>query len=45
MPSDFLVKDVFSILISETEAVPYGVIGQKTMYKARKEEDRNQYGG
>ena len=45
MPSDFLVKDVFAILISETEAVPYGVIGQKTMYKARKKEDKNQYGG
>lgn len=44
MPSDFLIKDVFSILISETEAVPYGVIGQKTMYKARKEEDKKIYG-
>ena len=44
MPSDFLIKDVFSILISETEAVPYGVIGQKTMYKARKEEDKKTYG-
>ncbi len=45
MPDDFLIKDVFSILITETEAVPYGVIGQKTMYKARKEEDRKNYGG
>lgn len=44
MPNDFLIKDVFSILISETEAVPYGVIGQKTMYKARKEEDKKIYG-
>lgn len=44
MPNDFLIKDVFSVLIMETEAVPYGVIGQKTMYRARKEEDKKLYG-
>ncbi len=38
MPTDYLVKDVFSILISDEAAIPYGVVGQKTMYKARKNE-------
>lgn len=36
MPADYLLKDVFSILISDEIAIPYGVVGQKTMYKARK---------
>lgn len=39
MPGDFLIKDVFSVLISDDAAIPYGIVGQKTMHKARKKEN------
>ena len=36
MPGDKLVKDIFTILITEDKAIPYGVTAQKAMYQAQK---------
>ena len=36
LPSEKMVRDTFSILITEDRAVPYGVTAQKAMYQAQK---------
>ena len=36
LPSEKKVKDIFSILITEEKAIPYGVTAQKAMYQAQK---------
>ena len=36
LPSEKKVRDIFSILITEEKAIPYGVTAQKAMYQARK---------
>ena len=34
-PNEKRVKDIFSILITDTKAIPYGVVAQKAMYQAQ----------
>ena len=36
LPSEKKVRDIFSILITEDRAIPYGVTAQKAMYQAQK---------
>ena len=36
LPSEKKVRDIFSILITEEKAIPYGVTAQKAMYQAQK---------
>ena len=36
LPGEKKVRDIFSILITEEKAIPYGVTAQKAMYQARK---------
>ena len=36
LPSERKVRDIFSILITEEKAIPYGVTAQKAMYQAQK---------
>ena len=36
LPSEKKVTDIFSILITEEKAIPYGVTAQKAMYQAQK---------
>ncbi len=36
LPSDKKVKDIFTILITEDRAIPYGVTAQKAMYNSQK---------
>ncbi len=36
LPSEKNVKDIFSILITEDRAIPYGVTAQKAMYNSQK---------
>ncbi|MDO5436883.1 MAG: prepilin-type N-terminal cleavage/methylation domain-containing protein [bacterium] len=35
-PGDKLIGDIFTILITEDRAIPYGVVAQKAMYEAQK---------
>ena len=35
-PNDKLLRDVFTIMITDEKAIPYGVIAQKAMYQAQK---------
>ena len=35
LPTDKKVKDIFTILITEDRAIPYGVVAQKAMYQAQ----------
>ncbi|MDO5437437.1 MAG: hypothetical protein Q4F80_04480, partial [bacterium] len=35
-PKSKIVKDIFTILITEDRAIPYGVVAQKAMYSAQK---------
>lgn len=35
-PSSKNVKDIFTIMITEDRAVPYGTVAQKAMYQAQK---------
>lgn len=35
-PNDKLVNDIFPILITESKAIPYGVVAQRAMYEANK---------
>ena len=36
-PGSKLIGDIFSILITEDRAIPYGVVAQKAMYEAQKQ--------
>ena len=36
LPGDKKIKDVFAIMITESKAIPFGVVAQKAMYQARK---------
>ncbi len=36
LPSEKKVRDIFSILITEDRAIPYGITAQKAMYQAQK---------
>ena len=36
LPAEKKVRDIFSILITEDRAIPYGVVAQKAMYQAQK---------
>lgn len=36
LPAEKKVRDIFSILITEDRAIPYGVTAQKAMYQAQK---------
>ena len=36
LPTDKKVNDIFTILITEDRAIPYGVVAQKAMYQAQK---------
>ncbi|MDO5437278.1 MAG: hypothetical protein Q4F80_03675, partial [bacterium] len=35
-PNDKKVTDLFSILITDKEAIPYGIVAQKAMYNSQK---------
>ncbi len=35
-PNDKILRDIFTILITEDRAIPYGVVAQKAMYQAQK---------
>ena len=36
-PGTKLIGDIFTILITEDRAIPYGVVAQKAMYEAQKQ--------
>ena len=36
LPAEKKVRDIFSIMITDTKAVPYGITAQKAMYQAQK---------
>ena len=36
LPSEKKVRDIFSIMITDKQAIPYGVAAQRAMYQARK---------